>query len=133
MYRRHSRNSKTTKIENLKKHRKKETIEALYKHQSETKNTIIKGINELRMKIDNIKEETTQDMENHRKKNETELQNKLKDQSSRIEQTEDRISELKDVMVIKGKTEELLVEQLKSCEKKMQELTDSMTPSKDQT
>jgi hypothetical protein len=29
-------------------------------------------------------------------------------------------------MVIKGKTEELLVQQLKTCEKKMQELTDSI-------
>jgi hypothetical protein len=29
------------------------------------------------MKIDNIKEEMTQDMENLRKKNETELQNKM--------------------------------------------------------
>jgi hypothetical protein len=29
-------------------------------------------------------------------------------------------------MVIKGKTEELLVKQLKTCEKKMQELTDSI-------
>jgi uncharacterized protein Yka (UPF0111/DUF47 family) len=46
----------------------KETIKALYKHQSETKNTINKEINELRMKIDNIKEEMTQDMENHTKK-----------------------------------------------------------------
>jgi vacuolar-type H+-ATPase subunit I/STV1 len=54
----------------------KETIEALYKHQSKTKNTINKEINELRTKIDNIKEEETQDMENLRKKNETELQNK---------------------------------------------------------
>jgi membrane-associated HD superfamily phosphohydrolase len=44
----------------------KETIEPLYKHQSETKNTINKEINELRMKIDNIKEEGTQDMENLR-------------------------------------------------------------------
>jgi hypothetical protein len=34
--------------------------------------------------------------------------------------------ELKDEMVIKGKTEELLVKQLKTCEKKMQELTDSI-------
>jgi NAD(P)H-dependent FMN reductase len=42
----------------------KETIEALYKHQSETKNTINKEINELRTKIDNIKEEESQDMEN---------------------------------------------------------------------
>jgi NAD(P)H-dependent FMN reductase len=37
----------------------KETIEALYKYQSETKNTINKEINELRMKIDNIKQEET--------------------------------------------------------------------------
>jgi hypothetical protein len=29
-------------------------------------------------------------------------------------------------MVIKGKTEELLVKQLKTCKKKMQELTDSI-------
>jgi NAD(P)H-dependent FMN reductase len=42
----------------------KETIEALYKHQSERKNTINKEIHELRMKIDNIKEEGTQNMEN---------------------------------------------------------------------
>jgi uncharacterized protein Yka (UPF0111/DUF47 family) len=49
----------------------KETIEALYKHRSETKNMIKKEINELRTKIDNIKEETTQDMENLTKKNET--------------------------------------------------------------
>jgi chromosome segregation ATPase len=46
--------------------------------------------------------------------------------SSRIEQTEDRISEIEDEMAIKGKTEELLVKQLKTCEKKMQELTDSI-------
>jgi NAD(P)H-dependent FMN reductase len=36
----------------------KETIEALYKHQSETENTINKQINELRTKIGNTKEET---------------------------------------------------------------------------
>jgi formate dehydrogenase maturation protein FdhE len=70
----------------------KETIEALYKHQSERENMMNKWINELRTKVDNIKEETTQDMENLRKKNETELQNKTEGQSSRIEQTEDRIS-----------------------------------------
>jgi hypothetical protein len=51
-------------------------------------------------------------MENLRKKNKTELQNKTEGQSSRIEKTEDRKSELKDEMVIKGKTEELLVKQL---------------------
>jgi hypothetical protein len=52
--------------------------------------------NELRMKIDNIKEEVTQDMENLRKKNETEMQNKVQGQSSRLEQAENRISELED-------------------------------------
>jgi predicted nuclease with TOPRIM domain len=61
-----------------------------------------------------------------RKKNETELQNKTEGKSSRIEQTEDRISELEDEMVIKGKTEELLIKQLKTCGKKMKELTDSI-------
>jgi chromosome segregation ATPase len=65
-------------------------------------------------------------MENLRKKNETEMQNKMEDQSCKIEQTEDRISELKDKMVIKGKTKELLLKQLKTCEKKMQELTDTI-------
>jgi chromosome segregation ATPase len=50
----------------------------------------------------------------------------MEGQHSRIEQTEDRISELKDEMVIKGKTKELLVKQLKTCEKKMHELTDSI-------
>jgi hypothetical protein len=48
------------------------------------------------------------------------MKNKMEGQSSRIEQAEDRISELEDEMVIKGKTEELLVKQLKTCEKKMQ-------------
>jgi polyhydroxyalkanoate synthesis regulator phasin len=64
---------------------------------------LIKKINELRIKTDSIKEEATQDMENLRKKNEMKLQNKMEGQSSRIEQTEDRISELKDEMVIKEK------------------------------
>jgi hypothetical protein len=50
----------------------------------------------------------------------------MEGQSSRIEQTEDRNSELEDEMVIKGKTKELLVKQLKTCKKKMQELTDSI-------
>jgi hypothetical protein len=45
--------------------------------------------------------------------------------SSRIEQTEGRISEIEDEMAIKGKTEEILVKQFKTCEKKMQELADS--------
>jgi chromosome segregation ATPase len=79
------------------------------------------------MKIENIKQEVTSDMENLRKKNETEIQNKIEGHSSIIEQTEDRISELEDEMAIKGKTEELLVKQQKTCEKNMQELTDSIS------
>jgi hypothetical protein len=35
-------------------------------------------------------------MDNFRKKNKTEMQNKMEGQSSRLEQAEDRISELKD-------------------------------------
>jgi hypothetical protein len=58
-------------------------------------------------------------MEILRKKSETEIQNKTESHSSRIEQTEDRISEPEDEMAIKGKTEELLVKQLKTCKKKM--------------
>jgi septal ring factor EnvC (AmiA/AmiB activator) len=65
-------------------------------------------------------------MENLRKKNEIEIQNKMEGHSNRIEQTEDRISELEDEMAIKAKTEELLVKQLKTFEKIMQELTDSI-------
>jgi hypothetical protein len=46
--------------------------------------------------------------------------------SSRLEHAEYRISELEDEMEIKGKIEELLVRQLKTSERNMQELTDSI-------
>jgi chromosome segregation ATPase len=50
--------------------------------------------------------------------------------SSRLEQVENRISELEDKIQIKGKTEDLLVKKLKTCERNMQELTDSIkTPN----
>jgi hypothetical protein len=62
-------------------------------------------------------------MENFRKKNETEIQNTMEGHSSRLEKAEDRISELDDKMEIKGKTEEILVKQLKTSERNMQELT----------
>jgi polyhydroxyalkanoate synthesis regulator phasin len=45
-----------------------ELIGPLNKYQSETENTINREITELRMKIDNIKEEVNHDMENIRKK-----------------------------------------------------------------
>jgi hypothetical protein len=49
--------------------------------------------------------------------------------STKLEQAEERISELEDEMKIKGKTEELLLKQLKTCERNMQELS---TSTKDQ-
>jgi hypothetical protein len=55
-----------------------EIIGALNKHQSETENIINTEVNELRMKVDNIKEEVIHDMERLRKKNETEIQKKWK-------------------------------------------------------
>jgi hypothetical protein len=45
---------------------------------------------------------------------------------SRQEQVEDRISELKNKIEIKEKTEEILVKKLKSTERNMQELSDSI-------
>jgi chromosome segregation ATPase len=88
------------------------------------------------MIIQNIKEELNKDMENLRKKTQTEIlelkgpssqtKNTVKGHSSRVEQVEDRISEFKDKIEIKGKTEEILVKQLKSCERNMQELSNSI-------
>jgi chromosome segregation ATPase len=46
--------------------------------------------------------------------------------SSNLEQLEDGITELEDKIEIKEKSEEILVKQLKSCEKNMQELSDSI-------
>jgi chromosome segregation ATPase len=46
--------------------------------------------------------------------------------SSRLEQVEDRISGLKDKIEIKEKREELLVKQLKNCERNTQELSNSI-------
>jgi exonuclease VII large subunit len=71
----------------------KEIIQELYKHQSETQDMINKDINELRMKIDNIKEEETQDMENLQKRMKQKCKTKWK------ANTEDRISELEDEMI----------------------------------
>jgi hypothetical protein len=46
-------------------------------------------------------------MENLSKKNEREVQNRMEGHSSRLDQAEDRISELEYEIVIEGKTEEL--------------------------
>jgi hypothetical protein len=61
-----------------------ELIGALYKHHSETENSINREIKELKMKIDNIKEDVTHDMEKLRKKNETEIQSTMEGHSSRL-------------------------------------------------
>jgi chromosome segregation ATPase len=55
-----------------------------------------------------------------------EIQNTKEGHSSRLEQVEDRISELEDEMEIKGKIEELLVKQPKTCERNVEELTNSI-------
>jgi hypothetical protein len=60
-----------------------EIIGKISKYQTETQLTMNREINELRAKIDNIKEEVTHDMENLRKKNETERQNGRPFQQSR--------------------------------------------------
>jgi hypothetical protein len=65
-----------------------ESREALNKYETETETIINIEINKLRAKIDNIEEEVTHNMENFRKKNETEIQNKMEGHSSRIKQTE---------------------------------------------
>jgi hypothetical protein len=56
---------------------------------------INKEINELRTQTDNIKEERAQDMENLRKKNDTELQNKTEGPSSRIDKQKTESQNLK--------------------------------------
>jgi phage shock protein A len=65
-------------------------------------------------------------MENLRKKNERETQNTVEGHSSRIEQVENTISELENEIEIKGKTEEMLLKQLKTFQRSIQELTNSM-------
>jgi chromosome segregation ATPase len=78
------------------------------------------------MKIENIKEEVIHNMENLRRKNQTETQSTVEGHSSRLEQMEERLSELKDKIEIKDKSEELLVKQFKTCERNIQELTNSI-------
>jgi hypothetical protein len=51
----------------------------------------------------------------------------VKGHSTRLEQVENRISKLWDKIEIKEKkTEKILIKQLKSCKKNMQELSDSI-------
>jgi TolA-binding protein len=84
------------------------------------------------MTTQTIKEELNKGMENLRKKNlnrnpgnkkSFSLTKTVEGHSSRLEQVEDRISELQDKIEIKEKAEEILVKQLKSCERNMQEMS----------
>jgi chromosome segregation ATPase len=88
------------------------------------------------MTIQDMKEELNKDMENLRKKNQTkileiktpfsQIKHTVQGHSSRLKQVEDRILELKDKIDIKEKMEELLVKQLKNCERNMQKLNGSI-------
>jgi hypothetical protein len=69
-------------------------------------------------------------MDNLRKRNGTEILNKMKAHSSRIEQTEDRISELEDEILIKGKTEDYWLNNSRPVKRIGK---NSLTPSKEQT
>jgi hypothetical protein len=87
-----------------------ELIGALNKHQSERDNTTNTEINELKVKLDNIKEEVTMIWKPSQKRmKQKHKQNTLQNHCSRLEQVEDRLSEPEDKIKIKGKTEELLV------------------------
>jgi hypothetical protein len=78
-----------------------------------------KTVYELKMTTQNIKEELNKDMENLRKKNQIEIleikspfrqtRNTVEGHSRRLEQVEDRISEIKHKVEIKEKREEILV------------------------
>jgi hypothetical protein len=92
--------------------------------------TLNRETNKLKMKIDNIEKEVTHDMQNLRNKNETKIQNIMEGHSSRLEQMEDRISEPEDEKEIKGKTEELLVKQFKTCEMNMLRFADQTSESR---
>jgi hypothetical protein len=71
-----------------------------------------------------IKEELNKSIENLRRKNQMELQEikssysqretRVNGHSSRLEQVEDSILELKDLIKIKERTEDILVKQIKS-------------------
>jgi hypothetical protein len=91
----------------------KELREGFNKYQSETKDTVKRERYELKLITQNIKEELNKDVENFRKKNQTEIleikrpfsqtENTVEGHSSRLEQVEDRILELEDKIEIKEK------------------------------
>jgi hypothetical protein len=109
----------------------KELREDFNKHQSETKDTIKGETHELKMTTQITKKEVNRDMENLRRKKQTEIlkvplvkqKNTVEGHSSRLEQVEDRISELEDKTEIKDTNRRAVKGICKN----------STTPSKDQT
>jgi TolA-binding protein len=103
-------------------------------HKSETKDTIKREIYELKRTTPIIKKKKlNKDLgKPHRKESNREIlgrkspysqtKNTVEGHSRRLEQVEDRISELENEIEIKEKAEETLVKQFKSCERNMQEL-----------
>jgi hypothetical protein len=69
-------------------------------------------------------------MKNLRKKNETEIQNTMEGHFNRLEQAEDRISELEDGMETKEKLKSYYLNNSKPVKEICK---NSLTPSKDQT
>jgi hypothetical protein len=96
-----------------KKKQVKVLMEELNKHQSETEDTIKREIHELKRTTQIIKEELNKDLENLRRKNQTEIleikspysqtKNTVEGHSSRLEQVKVGISVLKDKIEIKEK------------------------------
>jgi hypothetical protein len=82
------------------------------------------------MKIDNIKEEVTHDMENLRKKYETDIQNTMEGHSSRLEQAKIESKNMK----MKWKLMKNMKSYYSNNSKPVKGICkDSLTPSKDQT
>jgi hypothetical protein len=120
----------------------KELREDFNEHQSETKDTIKRKIHELKRTTQIIKEDMNKDMENLRRNNQTEIleikspysqtENTGEGQSSRLDKwkTESQSTKINKIEIKEKKTEEIFIKQLKSCERNMQEFSNSIkTPN----
>jgi hypothetical protein len=110
-----SRNCKTPKKEHEKTQKQiNKPRKDFNKYQSETKDTIKRGIHELKVTTQNITEKLKKIWKTSEEKNQTEIldikcpfspiKNTVENNSCKIEQVEDRISEQEDKIEIKEKT-----------------------------
>jgi chromosome segregation ATPase len=74
--------------------------------------------------MENLRKKSNRNPRN--KKSLSQTKNTVKGHSSRLEQVEDRISALEEKIEIKEKSEAILIKQLKSCERNMQEISNSI-------